>query len=899
MRSSTISTNIVVFIATAILLVFPFFLPAENLTGASASTCIDCFSSEIVEVSKSDNCITITIEVSAESGCRFALSHFMVAVPCGVVTSAQNSGNWKMEFNVTDPTTGVKGLKVDDIQGFGEDGKPGSFQVTYTVCADDHQCLDLIETGVHRFAYKAARCVFYEEIQPYVIVVPFEAAITAKPVSCFGYSDGAVEVSVTGGTAPYAFYWANGAETQRIENVSVGNYSVLVRDASGAEILLSEDVTGPSRIIISGYIQHATCSDSDGSINLNVTGGMGDYTYLWAHGSETKDVEGLSAGSYSITVTDTGGCQSRTPFFVNSQSPIKINAISNTVECHERNAGSINLDVFGGTEPYSFEWSNGAKTKDLSGVDAGTYRVTVTDAVGCTLVRNVTINRKVFYMSASVTPANCIGEGGSVVLTPNNGTGPYVADWSNGASGLELNDLDAGAYSVLVTDANGCRILQQVVVGSSTSLTLNASVSSTACGSSDAIYNVELSASGGEGSYSYFLDGEQVEQTFTVGSEGTYYIEVRDEIGCSAGKAVVVAFQNQALLLNITVDPTGCKTTGMASATALVSGGTAPYVIYWNGLEGALIRTDLVPGTYLVTAIDANGCSVASIIEVYCDGNADDGNQDNDGNQPDTEGNNPDDGGAGDGSHNQDGDNSDGNTDEGNPGDGNNNNDDLENNCIIGCIFIDKLVITEVGSGCFKYEYTFVTDGTCRYDLSHLVINLNGNVAYNVSNSRGWKLEVNSTDPKSGLSGIKVDNISGFGKKAGDKFTVSFELCNAVGFNAESVLVALKAGRCLEISNLVINTTMMVEPGNVNLNVFPNPAVTDVWFEFVSSADTSGSLVLYNENGTAVARLFDGTIKRGETYRVKYSGSANDSRILFYKFIAGNSKLDGKLLRVR
>ncbi|WP_162148824.1 SprB repeat-containing protein [Alkaliflexus imshenetskii] len=903
MRSSTISANIIVYIASAILLIFPVLSHSENLSEASALTCTDCFTSEIVDVSTRDNCITITIQVVAEPGCRFALSHLMVAVPCGVVTSAQNTGNWKMELNVTDPTTGISGLKVDDIKGFGEDGEPGSFQVTYTVCAIDNLCLDLIENGVYRLAYKAARCIFFEEIQPDVIVVPFEAAIAAQPVSCFGYSDGAVEVSVTGGTAPYSFYWTNGAETQRIENVAVGNYSVLVRDASGNEILLSEDVTGPSRIIISGHINHATCANSDGAINLNVTGGLGGYTYLWAHGSQTRDVEGLPSGSYSITVTDAGGCQSRIPFFINSQSPIKINAVTNTVECHERASGNITLEVFGGTEPYTFEWSNGANTKDISGVDAGTYRVTVTDAAGCTLIRNVTINRKVFYMSAAVTPANCAGEGGTVVLTPNNGAGPYVVEWSNGASGLELHDVDAGAYSVLVTDANGCRILQQVVVASSSNLKLNASVSSSGCSPVDAVYNVELSASGGEGSYSYFLDGQIVEQSFTLNSEGVYHVEVRDESGCSDGKDIVVAYKEQILSLNVTINSTDCITTGLTSATAQVSGGTAPYVLYWNGLEGAFNRTDLVQGSYLVTVVDANGCSVSTTVEVYCDDNMDNDNQDNDDNQQNPDGNNPNDGDADDGSHNQDGDNSDGNTIEGNPGDGNNNdnndNDDIDNNCIIGCIFIDKLVITEVGSDCFKYEYTFVTDGSCRYALSHLVIDLNGNVAYNVSNSRGWKLEVNSTDPKSGLRGIKVDDISGFGKKAGDRFTVSFEMCNAIGFDAESVLVALKAGRCLEISNLVISTTMMVEPGNVNLNVFPNPSVTDVWFEFVSSADTSGSLVLYNENGTAVARLFDGTIKRGETYRVKYSGSASDSRIIFYQFITGIGKLDGKLLRVK
>ncbi|ASB49847.1 SprB repeat-containing protein [Alkalitalea saponilacus] len=927
--------------------------------------CVECFSTEIISIEQTDDCVTISLEIHADKTCKFALSHFVVAIPCGTVSEAWNSGGWKMEYIITDPTTGVRGLKVDDIKGIGEKRKPRSFILTYTVCGDA-ECLETILNGF-QVSYKAAWCVYYEEIIPDIIdeTVELDAQISATDVSCYGASDGSVLVEVSGGELPYSYLWENGAETAVLENVPAGHYSVLITDAAGNSIELSQEVTQPSLINISASYLPATCTEADGQIELNVTGGTGDFQFQWSNGAESANIYNLEAGSYTVTVTDEAGCTVSRSYYVNSQSPIQITGVTNRPACHESNAGTIDINVTGGTEPYSFQWSNGATTQNLSGLRTGSYRVTVTDAEGCTQTRSFMITREVFYTSVQVTHADCQGEGGSAVLIPNNGTAPYTASWSTGDTGLEVENLSAGQYSVLVTDANGCQISQQVNIQADNAVQLNVALSSLSCDASGSV-TVDLSAEGGEAPYQFYLNGELTDSHFTIDADGNYLISVTDQKGCTASENISVNLSEQALNLNVEVIQPDCFNPQSGVAKLLVTGGTEPYTIYWNGTEEAVLEKNLSSGSYEIHVVDAmgceafssfvideitmpevnilssnnpecesidnwlyaevsnvegyewmidsessgwvitdytattlqyiagtgsavislmvtspNGCEAFDSIELTC--STDDAGNDDD---PGTPG---------------DGDNSDSDGDE--PGDGGNpddNGDDTgdqpDSGCMTGCIWLDKVIITDSYKNCEKYELTFVTDGSCRYDLSHLVIDLDGYTAYKVSNSRNWKQEINLTDPKSGLNGIKIDVIKGFGKTAGDSFTVSFKLCDATEFYSGLFLVAFKAGRCLEIVELSseVNT---VNAGYLQMITYPNPSADDTWFEFESKVDTHGKLIIYNQAGVPVETIFDGKMRKGVVYRTKFSGNGND-KILFYQMVTGHDKKDGKLLRI-
>jgi hypothetical protein len=131
-------------------------------------------------------------------------------------------------------------------------------------------------------------------------------------------------------------------------------------------------------------VTNTTCTASIGAINLTVSGGTSPYTYLWSNGATTEDLTGLAAGNYTVTITDANGCTTQFAVTVGTDN-VTITAtpvITNTT-C-TASIGAINITVSGGTSPYTYLWSNGATTEDITGLAAGTYTVTITDANGCT-----------------------------------------------------------------------------------------------------------------------------------------------------------------------------------------------------------------------------------------------------------------------------------------------------------------------------------------------------------------------------------------------------------------------------------------------------------------------------------------------------------------------------------
>jgi len=164
-----------------------------------------CFTSEMLSVNELDTgCLEYTFRVNADGDCAHALSHFSVEVPCGNVSDLSNSMGWKIEYGL-DPTSGIDGFKIDDIQGFGE--SQDSFEVTFTVCPEDDCSSTDLACWSPRVAYKAATCVYYEELT--VQCRKLDAAISATDVTCAGTADGSVTVEIIEGAEPFTFIWSH------------------------------------------------------------------------------------------------------------------------------------------------------------------------------------------------------------------------------------------------------------------------------------------------------------------------------------------------------------------------------------------------------------------------------------------------------------------------------------------------------------------------------------------------------------------------------------------------------------------------------------------------------------------------------------------------------------------
>ncbi|MES2798567.1 MAG: hypothetical protein V4638_01005, partial [Bacteroidota bacterium] len=289
----------------------------------------------------------------------------------------------------------------------------------------------------------------------------------ATNVTCFGAANGSINLTVTGGAAPTGYVWSNGPTTQDIASLAPGSYSVTVTDANGCTGILTQAITQPALLTssITSQTNVACFGASTGSVTVAGAGGTTAYQYALNAGPNQASgtFSGLVAGTYTVTVTDFNGCVvNQTVTITQPAAALTLSATQVNVLCFGGATGSINLTPAGGTPAYTYTWSNGANSQDISGLVAGTYTVNVHDVNGltggCAATLSVTITQPAAPLTVSTTQVNILCNGGttgSIDLTPAGGTAPYTYSWSNGAVTQDLTGIAAGTYTVNVTDANG------------------------------------------------------------------------------------------------------------------------------------------------------------------------------------------------------------------------------------------------------------------------------------------------------------------------------------------------------------------------------------------------------------------------------------------------------------
>ena len=204
----------------------------------------------------------------------------------------------------------------------------------------------------------------------------------------------------------------------------------------------------------------------------NIMGGTPPYTYQWSNGSNAPLISGLAAGTYTLTVTDANGCTLTLSGMINPASDITVNVVGTDITCFGENDGTASANAFGGTAPYTYQWSNGASGPNISNLGPGTYTVTATDADGCTGEESVTITEPdELTIQVSGTDITCFGfNDGTASVQINGGTLPYTIQWNNGAGTPTISNLGPGMYVVIVTDANGCTAMGSVMVSAATTV---------------------------------------------------------------------------------------------------------------------------------------------------------------------------------------------------------------------------------------------------------------------------------------------------------------------------------------------------------------------------------------------------------------------------------------------
>ena len=308
--------------------------------------------------------------------------------------------------------------------------------------------------------------------QPAPLLIPG----TVVNVACYGDSTGYITALPNGGTAPYNYSWSNGQNTHVDTLIPAGNYTVTVTDAHGCTASALFNVAQPvAPLALSVFTTSVGCfGASTGAIDLTVNGGTPGYTYLWSNNATSQDIQALAQGTYSVLVTDQHGCVDSLMVNVTQpQAPLMAMPNITNAPCFGLNGGAIDLNVAGGTTPYSYFWSSGDTLQDIDSLPAGQYTVVVSDANNCatTLIINVTQPQSAMSLNPVLVQPSCFGyANGSISALVNGGTAPYTYLWSNNATTNSIINLSSQNYTVTVTDANGCTLTDTLALNQPDSL---------------------------------------------------------------------------------------------------------------------------------------------------------------------------------------------------------------------------------------------------------------------------------------------------------------------------------------------------------------------------------------------------------------------------------------------
>ncbi|MBK8192255.1 MAG: T9SS type A sorting domain-containing protein [Lewinellaceae bacterium] len=547
----------------------------------TASGCTSSASAAVIQTPA----VTAAITTSTNVSC-FGLQN-------GSATAGGGGGNgsFNYQWNTGDNTPVNSGLSI------------GTYTVTIT---DGEQCSATATVTI---------------TQPPVLA----ANVTSMPQMANGEPDGSAAATPSGGTPGYTYLWSNNESTATINNLLPGSYTVTVTDANGCTAVSIATVNAYDCTIDADVdAVDVSCFDlNDGSATAITTNGLAPFTYLWSTNETTVSITGLQPGIYTVTVTDAANCPESIAFTITEPSLLRANVTSTNMTGPGTDDGTASSNPTGGTAPYTILWSTGEMTPMISGLTAGTYTITVTDANDCTVVRMVEILPGNCGITANfiAAPVVCNGQSnGSATVILNGGTGPFNYIWSSGDTTATADSLTAGTYTVTITDANGCDLSDVVTVSEPPLLTLvldnvvNTSCANLPEGSATVI------PGGGVSPLSISWGNGQTGPTATDLIAGTYNVTLTDANECKVSLQVVVAavdLEPPVIANDQVIAPLGTAGNVTLNAQALgldVSDNCGISEVTFQ--PASYNCAQLGPHSVIVTAVDISGNTTVDTITV-------------------------------------------------------------------------------------------------------------------------------------------------------------------------------------------------------------------------------------------------------------------------------------------
>lgn len=443
---------------------------------------------------------------------------------------------------------------------------------------------------------------------------PIALNVTSTNVVCNAQCNGTAQSNISGGTAPFTYSWSSGPIVPSIVNLCPGTYTVNVTDINGCTSVDSVTISEPTALQQSVSFTDALCNGScDGTASATVSGGVPGYLYMWSPGGQTTPgVNGLCAGAYSITSTDSNGCQIVNSVTILQPTAMVLSMGASAVSCFGSCDGFASVNPSGGTPGYTYSWSpSGGTANTATALCSGTYTVSVTDNNGCIQTNTATVTTPVLLQAnTSFTSPSCgNGSDGTATATPIGGTGTYLYLWAPGGQTTStISGIPAGSYTVTVRDANGCTDVQIVNVTPAANFTLAVASAPANCGVCNGTMNV--TPSGGASPYTYAWTGglPPVANQVNV-CAGLYTVTVTDALGCQ--DTFVLAMNNSGGPTgeNVITTSTSCPNSCDGSANVTPIGGTAPFTYLWNpGGQTTNILAGMCGGNYFLQMTDSNTC---------------------------------------------------------------------------------------------------------------------------------------------------------------------------------------------------------------------------------------------------------------------------------------------------
>jgi PKD repeat protein len=454
--------------------------------------------------------------------------------------------------------------------------------------------------------------------------------------TCNGGADGTITITASGGTGALNYSIDNGVTFQASNSftgLGAATYNIVVEDANGCQVTTTATLIDPPAVVITNVAttDPSCAGNTDGTITITASGGAGTLQYSIDNGvtfQAGNSFAGLGAATYNIVVEDANGCQATTTATLIDPPAVAITNVATTDPSCAGNDGTIVITAAGGTGTLQYSIDNGVTfqaSNTFAGLGSATYTVVVEDANGCQATTTATLNSSAGpnITNVSVTDPSCNGgTDGTATVTATGGTAPYTYLW-DAAAGSQTTataiNLGAGTYSVSVTDANGCVATATATVNDPTPVTATIFSTDVSCnGGNDG--TATATPSGGTSPYTYLWDaaaGSQTTATAIGLGLGTYSVTVTDANGCTATTTATINEPTPIVATTSSTDETCATNDG--TATAIASGGTAPYAFLWDAAAGSQTTAtaiNLVSGTYSVTITDANGCTTTGSVFV-------------------------------------------------------------------------------------------------------------------------------------------------------------------------------------------------------------------------------------------------------------------------------------------